>query len=115
MRNHSTPLFVALAAVLGFAIALAAPQDKGGDKGAAPAQAKGRGFGRGARKGPPGPVPRLSDGKPDLTGIWNGFGGSGQDAPDMLPWAAKIVADHRAHNGAHKPITRNHFRMSARL
>src|SRR5436305_342137 len=63
--------------------------------------ARGRGFGRGPRpKGPPGPVPRLPDGKPDLTGIWNGFGGSGQDAPDMLPWAAKIVAEHRAKNGA---------------
>ena len=42
----------------------------------------------------------MSDGKPDLTGIWNGFGGSGQDAPNMQPWAAKVVADHRAKDGA---------------
>jgi hypothetical protein len=42
----------------------------------------------------------LADGHPDLTGIWNGFGGSGNDAPNMQPWAAKVVADHRAKNGA---------------
>src|SRR5947207_3034023 len=52
---------------------------------AAPPQ--GRGIGRGARpQGPPGPVPRLPDGHPDLTGIWNGFAavgtaGRGADAP----------------------------------
>ena len=45
-------------------------------------------------------MPRLSDGHPDLSGVWNGFGGSGADAPNMQPWAAKIVADHRAHGGA---------------
>jgi hypothetical protein len=67
---------------------------------APPAQGKGRGGGRGAKKGPAGPLPRLSDGKPDLTGVWNGFGGSGNDAPNMLPWAAKIVAEHRAAGGA---------------
>jgi len=48
---------------------------------APPAQGKGRGGGRGAKKGPAGLLPRLSDGKPDLTGVWNGFGGSGNDAP----------------------------------
>ena len=99
MRKPLIILCTVSAALLG--LALASAQDIGGqNKAAAPAQAKGRG-GRGARaKGPPGPVPRLSDGKPDLSGIWNGFGGSGSDAPDMLPWAAKIVADHRAHDGA---------------
>src|SRR5580658_4152594 len=56
--------------------------------------------GRGPRAvGPPGPVPRLSDGHPDLSGVWNGFGGSGQDGP-MQPWAAKIVAEHRKNGGA---------------
>jgi hypothetical protein len=45
-------------------------------------------------------LPRLSDGHPDLTGIWNGFGGSGGDAPNMQPWAAKIVAERRANQGA---------------
>ena len=72
-------------------VSIAAPQD-----GAAPA---GRGRGRGApRRGPAGPVPLLSDGKPDLSGVWNGQqivaqtggvaatgpGSSGQ-APPMLP------------------------------
>ncbi|MBV8728807.1 MAG: hypothetical protein JO336_03255, partial [Acidobacteriia bacterium] len=61
----------------------------------------GRGRGRGApRKGPAGPLPRLSDGHPDITGIWNGFGGSGQSGADMLPWAQKIVEERRAKNGA---------------
>ncbi|HEY7334830.1 MAG TPA: hypothetical protein VH639_08095 [Bryobacteraceae bacterium] len=41
----------------------------------------------------------MSDGHPDLTGIWNGFGGSGQ-TPNLQPWAAQIVAERRAHNGA---------------
>ncbi len=65
---------------------------------APPAQGRGA---RGARpQGPAGPLPRLPDGHPDLTGIWNGFGGSGGDAPNMQPWAAEIVAKHRAANGA---------------
>jgi hypothetical protein len=99
--------FVATATAFSLIVASAPAQDtgnaKGGAKGApgAPGAAKGKaGGGRGARKGPPGPVPRLSDGHPDLSGVWNGFGGSGGDAPNMQPWAAKIVADHRAHGGA---------------
>jgi len=90
---------VAAATALGWTIATAAPpQDKGGDKAPPPAQGKGRGFAR-AKKGPPGPLPRLSDGHPDLTGIWNGFGGSGS-TPNLQPWAAKIVEERRSHNGA---------------
>src|SRR5947207_8457191 len=69
-----------------------------------PPQGRGGPPGRGARPpGPPGPVPRLPDGHPDLTGIWNGFvggGARGADAPNLLPWAAKIVADRRATQGA---------------
>lgn len=65
-----------------------------------PAAPGAAGRGRGARKGPAGPLPRLPDGKPDITGIWNGFGGSGQPSPNMLPWAAKIVEERRANNGA---------------
>jgi hypothetical protein len=101
-KNPTTLLAAAVAAALGLAVAIAAPQAATQDKGGAPPQGKGKGKagGRGARKGPPGPVPKLSDGHPDLSGIWNGFGGSGQDAPDMLPWAAKVVADHRAKGGA---------------
>jgi hypothetical protein len=49
--------------------------------------------GRGApQPGPPGPVPRLSDGKPDLGGVWNGQRTVSQDGPAMLPWAAELVA-----------------------
>jgi hypothetical protein len=94
-----TGLVVTTAAMVGLTVAVAAPQDQP----APPAQGGrgGKAPGRGARKkGPPGPVPRLSDGHPDLSGVWNGFGGSGNDAPNMQPWAAKIVADHRAHGGA---------------
>ena len=83
-------------------VSMAAPQD-----GAAPA---GRGRGRGApRRGPAGPVPLLSDGKPDLSGVWNGQQivaqtgdvaatgpGSAGQAPPMLPWAVKIQADRAA-------------------
>jgi len=75
------------------------------NQGALP-QGRGAAPGRGARpQGPPGPVPRLPDGHPDLTGIWNGFATvsgaqRGADAPNLLPWAAKVVADRRANQGA---------------
>jgi hypothetical protein len=102
MWKNASRLFIIATTALSLTVTIATPQDKAGAKGAAPADPGGRGKagGRGARKGPPGPVPRLSDGHPDLSGIWNGFGGSGGDAPNMLPWAAKIVADHRANGGA---------------
>ncbi|HEY2843556.1 MAG TPA: hypothetical protein VGJ09_07905 [Bryobacteraceae bacterium] len=96
MRKNLTIFIVTAAAVAFLTIATAAPQDKG----APPPPAKGKAGGRGGKKGPAGPLPRLSDGKPDLTGVWNGFGGSGNDAPNMQPWAAKVVADHRAAGGA---------------
>ena len=68
MRKPFAVLFSVSVTFLCLALATAAPQDKG----PAPAQAKGKG-GRGGRPaGPPGPVPRLSDGKPDLSGVWNG-------------------------------------------
>src|ERR1700686_2659154 len=57
-------------------------------------------------RGPSGPVPLLSDGKPDFSGIWNGQQivaptgdvaatgpGSAGEAPPMLPWAVKVQAD----------------------
>src|SRR5438876_5484972 len=71
------------------------------DKGAPPVQ--GKGFGRGGKKGPAGPLPRLSDGKPDITGVWNGFGGGGArgaPGPNIQPWAAKVIADRQASQGA---------------
>ncbi len=98
MRKNLQILLVTAATVVSLGLATVAAQDNGAPP--APGKGKGRGFGRGAKKGPPGPLPRLSDGHPDLTGIWNGFGGSGQDAPNMKPWAAKIVAEHRANGGA---------------
>jgi hypothetical protein len=103
MLKNSYRWLVFATTVLSMLVATAPAQDKGADKAGAKAAApggRGKGGGRGARKGPPGPVPRLSDGHPDLSGVWNGFGGSGGDAPNMQPWAAKIVADHRAHGGA---------------
>ena len=64
-----------------------------------PAPAPGRG--RGAPpQGPAGPLPRLSEGKPDLSGIWNGQRVIKQDGPAMLPWAAKVVADRAATQSA---------------
>ena len=89
------------AALLCSSVIIAAPQD------AASPSAVGRGRGRGSvRRGPGGPVPLLSDGKPDLSGIWNGqqivtengepagFGpGSSAAAPPMLPWAQQLQAE----------------------
>jgi hypothetical protein len=68
------------------------------DKGTPQQKAKGKGFP--VETGPAGPVPRLEDGKPDLTGIWNGQRTVSQDGPAMLPWAAKLTADRQTTNGA---------------
>jgi hypothetical protein len=57
--------------------------------------------------GPPGPVPRLSDGKPDLSGIWNGQRGlPNQEPPDMLPWAAAITKQRIENYSADDPEAR---------
>src|ERR1700724_165823 len=99
VRSTSTMLFVIATTVLVLAVSIPAQQNQRG----APPQGGGIAGGRGARpQGPSGPVPRLPDGHPALTGIWNGFGGGvrGADAPNMLPWATKIVADRRANQGA---------------
>ncbi len=66
-----------------------------------PALAQIAGRGRGAPPpGPPGPVPVLSDGHPDLSGIWNGQRIVKQDGPFMLPWAEKLVAERATTSGA---------------
>jgi hypothetical protein len=43
------------------------------------------------------PAPRLPDGRPDLSGVWNGGGGIGRLAPGeeivMTPWAQEIFDD----------------------
>ena len=80
MRSKFVLLFVIAATLFAWSISISARQNQG----AAPVP-RGRGnAGRGARQGPAGPLPRLPDGHPDLTGIWNGFGGSGADAPVLL-------------------------------
>jgi len=57
----------AIAATI-LSLAVTSAQDKENAKGAPPPDGKAKGFGRGARpKGPAGPLPRLSDGKPDLS------------------------------------------------
>ncbi len=96
MRNPAAYL---TAAVFALATALAQTPASPPDSGAPPVAGARRGrFQR--PKGPPGPVPRLSDGHPDLTGIWNGFGGSGGVGPNILPWAQKVVDERKAKEGA---------------
>ncbi len=96
MRNLAAYL---IAAVIGLGTALAQTPASPPDSGAPPVAGARRGrFQR--PKGPPGPVPRLSDGHPDLTGIWNGFGGSGGVGPNILPWAQKVVDERKAKEGA---------------
>jgi hypothetical protein len=65
------------------------------------AQAKGKAGGKGALPpGPPGPTPRLPDGKPDLTGIWNGQRTVSQDGPYLQPWAQKLLEQRAVSNYA---------------
>jgi hypothetical protein len=61
---------------------------------------KGAAKGKAAPAGPQGPTPRLPDGKPDLTGIWNGQRTVSQDGPHLQPWAQKILDQHEANHYA---------------
>jgi len=45
-----------------------------------------------------GPTPRMPDGKPDLSGVWNGTPDPNPEPPPALPWAAEIAAE-RFRNG----------------
>ena len=98
MRMNFITVLCAGAMALCLTLATAAAQQN--DEAAAK---KATGKGRGNRpKGPPGPVPRLADGKPDLSGIWKIFGSVGREekAPNMLPWAEEVVARHIANDSA---------------
>jgi hypothetical protein len=49
---------------------------------------------------PTGPVPRLRDGKPDLSGLWYGPApiGAAAETPELLPWAEKIAKERVENN-----------------
>jgi hypothetical protein len=72
------------------------------------AKAKGRGRGRGRFQGPIGPTPRLPDGHPDFTGVWQGGGPIGditQGLPkgETLPIKPEALALQKSRNAKNDP------------
>jgi hypothetical protein len=58
-------------------------------------------------KGPPGPVPHMPDGRPDLSGIWNGQRAlPNQPEPEMLSWAAALTKQRTENYSADDPEAR---------
>jgi hypothetical protein len=45
-----------------------------------------------------GPAPRASDGKPDLSGVWNGNDDPNPVDPPMLPWAEAVTKERIANS-----------------
>lgn len=41
---------------------------------------------------PAGPAPRMPDGHPDLSGVWNGQNDANPEKPSVLPWAQTVAA-----------------------
>ena len=57
--------------------------------------------------GPKGPTPRMPDGKPDLSGLWNAQRAlPGQAEPAMLPWAAALAKQRTENYSADDPEAR---------
>ena len=89
-------------------------QRGGGDQGAAAGQ--GRGGGRGANLPPAGPVPRLANGKPDLSGLWanpytpNMAGGRGGAVDPKTRQPLKFARQGEALTDAKAPASGNQAR-----
>ena len=121
MKTRVQSIFIAVAIIAAFAWApeLIAQRGQGGaDQGAAAGQGRagGRG-GRGANLPPAGPIPRLANGKPDLSGLWAnpytpnmaGRGGAGALDPKTRE-PLKFARQGEALTGAGAPASGNQAR-----